>query len=218
VIHPAVRDLFESLGRHPAFEELVRKLNRNDTQQLSLSGLTATAKALYLVLLRETIERPLLVVVDGAKQAETLQELIGTYFDLLASGRDTQRPLTVPALDVLPHQNLSPHSEISEQRAIGLWRLSTREIPITLAPIQSVLLRTENREFYRQLALTLRVGEELAIEDIIAHLRSIGYEKRDPVEMVGEYSMRGAPPSCCGNWSWSRTSSRSRFISPHDLR
>jgi transcription-repair coupling factor (superfamily II helicase) len=191
VIHPAVRDLFESLGRHPAFEELVRKLNRNDTQQLSLSGLTATAKALYLVLLRETIERPLLVVVDGAKQAETLQELIGTYFDLLASGRDTQRPLTVPALDVLPHQNLSPHSEISEQRAIGLWRLSTREIPITLAPIQSVLLRTENREFYRQLALTLRVGEELAIEDIIAHLRSIGYEKRDPVEMVGEYSMRG---------------------------
>ncbi|HYP07065.1 MAG TPA: transcription-repair coupling factor [Bryobacteraceae bacterium] len=191
MIHPAVRDLFESLGRHPAFEELVRKLTREEAQQLSLSGLTTTAKALYLVLLREALERPLLVVVDGAKQAETLQELIGTYFDLLSSGRETQRPQTIPALDVLPHQGLSPHSEISEQRAIGLWRLSTREIPITLAPIQSVLLRTEGRDFYRQLALTLRVGEELSIEDIITHLRSIGYEKRDPVEMVGEYSMRG---------------------------
>jgi transcription-repair coupling factor (superfamily II helicase) len=191
VIHPAVRELFEDLARHPAFEELVRKLERSEAQQISISGLTPTAKALYLVLLWQALERPLLVIVDGAKQAEILQELIGTFFDLLASGRDAQRPQTIPALDVLPHQNLSPHSEISEQRAIGLWRLSTREIPITIAPIQSALLRTESREFYRQLALTLRVHEELPLEDVIAHLRSIGYEKRDPVEMVGEYSVRG---------------------------
>ena len=169
----------------------MRKLSREEVRPLSISGLTPTAKALYLVLLWQAVERPLLVIVDGAKQAEILQELIETFFDLLASGRDAQRPQTIPALDVLPHQNLSPHSEISEQRAIGLWRLSTREVPITLAPIQSALLRTEGRDFYRQLALTLRVGEELAIEDIVAHLRSIGYEKRDPVEMVGEYSVRG---------------------------
>jgi transcription-repair coupling factor (superfamily II helicase) len=191
VIHPAVRDLFESLARHPAFEEVVRKLSRDEVQHLSLSGLTPTAKALYLILLWQAVERPLLVIVDGAKQTEILQELIDTFFDLLASGRDAQRPQTIPALDVLPHQNLSPHSEISEQRAIGLWRLSTREVPVTLAPVQSALLKTEGRDFYRQLALTLRVGEELAIEDITAHLRSIGYEKRDPVEMVGEYSVRG---------------------------
>lgn len=169
----------------------MRKLRRGETRELSLSGLTATAKALYLVLLWQAAERPLLVIVDGAKQAEILEERIGAFFDLLASGRETQRPQTLPALDVLPHQNLSPHSEISEQRAIGLWRISTREVPITLAPIQSVLLRTESRDFYRQLALTLRVGEELALEDVITHLRSIGYEKRDPVEMVGEYSVRG---------------------------
>ena len=191
MIHPAVRDLFEGLERHPAFEEAVRKLSRDEAQHLSLSGLTATAKALYLVLLWQAVERPLLVITDGAKQTEVLQELVGTFFDLLASGREALRPQAIPALDVLPHQNMSPHSEIAEQRAIGLWRLSTREAPITLAPIQSALLRTETRDFYRQLALTLRVGEELAIEDITTHLRSIGYEKREPVEMVGEYSVRG---------------------------
>jgi transcription-repair coupling factor (superfamily II helicase) len=191
VIHPAVRDLFESLGRHPAFEEAVRKLDREQAQSISLSGLTTTAKALYLVLLWQALERPLLVVVDGAKQAETLQELTGTYFDLLASGRDVMSPQTIPALDVLPHQHLSPHSEISEQRAIGLWRLSTMDVPITIVPVQSALLRTESRDFYKQLALTLRVGEELPLDDILTHLRSIGYEQRDPVEMVGEYSMRG---------------------------
>src|SRR5205807_4151560 len=78
-----------------------------------------------------------------------------------------------------------------EQRAIGLWRLATKTVPITITPVASALLRTESREFYRQLALTLRTADEMALEDVIAHLESIGYERREPVEMVGEYSVRG---------------------------
>jgi transcription-repair coupling factor (superfamily II helicase) len=191
VTHPAIRDLFESLGRQPAFQELVRRLQRDDVQRLSFSGLTNAAKALYLVLLSQTLERPLLVIVDGNKQAEALFELVDTFYTLLSTGRDTQRPQMIPALDVLPSQNLSPHSEISEQRAIGLWRLSTRTVPITITPVASALLRTENREFYRQLALNLKVGDEIPLEDLTQHLESIGYEKREPVEMVGEYSVRG---------------------------
>ena len=91
-----------------------------------------------------------------------LQELVGTFFDLLATGRDAQRPANDPrarcpsspeSLAALRDQRTARH------RAVAL---STREVPITIAPIQSALLRTESREFYRQLALTLRVGEELA--------------------------------------------------------
>jgi transcription-repair coupling factor (superfamily II helicase) len=191
VTHPAIRDLFEGLARHPSFQELVRRIQREESSSLSLSGLTTTAKAIYLVVLAHHAERPLLVVVDGNKQAEALSELVGTFFDLLASSRDTQRPQLIPALDVLPFQNLSPHNEIAEQRAIGLWRLATRHVPITITPVASALLRTESREFYRQLALNLRVGDEIPLEDLITHLDSIGYEKREPVEMVGEYSVRG---------------------------
>ena len=55
----------------------------------------------------------------------------------------------------------------------------------------SAFLRTESPEFYRQLALVLRTGEEIPLDDLVQHLESIGYEKREPVEMVGEYSIRG---------------------------
>ena len=188
--HPAVRDLFDDLARVPAFQEIVRRLQRGE-QTLSLSGLTTTAKAVYLVLLARAAERPLLVIVDGNKQAESLFELVGTFHDLLTPARETGRPQILPALDVLPNQHLSPHDEISEQRAVALWRLATRTPPITVTPIASALLRTEQREFYRQLALTLKVGEEMALEDITAHLESIGYQRREPVELVGEYSVRG---------------------------
>src|SRR5580698_10542823 len=190
VTHPAIRDLFQSLSRDPAFQDAVSRLMRDPHARLSLSGLTTTAKALYIVLLWQATERNVVVVVDGNKQAEALDELVDTFFDLLVTS-DLPRPQTIPAMDVLPAQRMSPHSEISEQRAIGLWRMTSRKTSITITPVASALLRTEPAEFYRQLALTLRVGEEIPLEDLLAHLESIGYEKRDPVEMVGEYSLRG---------------------------
>ena len=188
--HPAIRDLFQSLARDAAFQEAAGRLTRDPQARLSLAGLTTTAKAIYIVLLWQATERNVVVVVDGNKEAETLSELVETFYELLVTG-DLPRPQTIPALDVLPAQRLSPHSEISEQRAIGLWRLASRKASITVTPVASALLRTEPAEFYRQLALTLRVGEEIPLEDLLAHLESIGYEKRDPVEMVGEYSLRG---------------------------
>jgi transcription-repair coupling factor (superfamily II helicase) len=190
VTHPAIRDLLQSLSREPAFQDAVSRLLHDPKAHVPLSGLTTTAKALYLVLLWQATERNLIVVVDGNKEAEALSELVDTFFDLLVTS-DLPRPQTIPALDVLPAQRMSPHSEISERRAVGLLRLATRKASITITPVASALLRTEAAEFYRQLALTLRVGEEIPLEDLLAHLESIGYEKRDPVEMVGEYSLRG---------------------------
>ncbi|MGE5570664.1 MAG: transcription-repair coupling factor [Rhodospirillales bacterium] len=180
------------MGKHPAFQELVRLLIAGTSPlKLSISGLTTTAKALYAVLLWQSVERPIIVVADGNRQAEALSEAIDTFFELLAGGRGVPKPQLLPALDVLPNQRMSPHAEISEQRAIALWRLAGERVPITVTPVASVLQRTETAEFYRQLALKLRVGDEIPLEDLTAHLESVGYERREPVEMVGEYSVRG---------------------------
>jgi len=191
VTHPATRELLQSASRQPAFQSLLQALTRSETGPFSLSGLVNTAKALYLVLLYQATEKPLFVLVDGNKQAETLLESAEVFFDLLLEGQNLPKPQLIPVLDVLPHQRLSPHNEIAEARAVGLWRLSAQRVPITVVPVASALLRTEAGAFYRQLALTLRVGEEIPLEDLIQHLESIGYERREPVEMVGEYSVRG---------------------------
>jgi transcription-repair coupling factor (superfamily II helicase) len=191
VTHPATRELLQSAARQPEFQALLQALTRGEHGPFSISGLVNTAKALYLVLLYQATEKPIFVLVDGNKQAETLLESTEVFFDLLLEGQNLPKPHLIPALDVLPHQKLSPHNEISETRAVGLWRLSTHRIPITIVPLASALLKIESASFYRQLALTLRVGEEIPLEDLIQHLESIGYERREPVEMVGEYSVRG---------------------------
>ncbi len=68
--HPAVRDLFHTLNRHEAFQELIAKLVRREPGPFALSGLTPAAKALYLVLAWQATEKPLLVLADGNQRAE----------------------------------------------------------------------------------------------------------------------------------------------------
>jgi len=189
--HPATHELLQSAARQSSFQQLLQLLTRGERGPFAVSGLVATAKALYLTLLYQATEKPIFVLVDGNKEAETLLESVEVFFDMFFEGRDLPPPQLIPALDVLPHQNMSPHNEIEEKRAVGLWRLSAQKIPITIAPVASALLRTESAEFYSQLALILRTGEELSLEDLVQHLESIGYERREPVEMVGEYSVRG---------------------------
>src|SRR5262249_33562103 len=148
MIHPATRDLFQSVARQPDFQTLLQRLTRGERGPFSIAGLVTTAKALYLSLLYQATERPLIVLVDGNKQAETLLESTEVFFEIFFEGRDLPSPHLIPALDVLPHQRLSPHNEIAEKRAVGLWRLSSQKVPITIVPLASALLRTESADFY----------------------------------------------------------------------
>ncbi|MEJ5369146.1 MAG: transcription-repair coupling factor [Bryobacteraceae bacterium] len=189
--HPAVRDLFESLSRSPAFQKLLRALAAQAAERVCLSGLTPTAKALCTALIWHALEQPLLVITESQRSAEAWQEALETFLGILHRGAAAPRPLLIPAWDVLPGQGLSPHNEIKEQRAAGLCRMAAGRASIVLAPVDSALQRLRPPHEYLNLAVTLRKGEETPMEDLAAHLVSIGYRRREPVEMEGEFSIRG---------------------------
>ncbi len=183
-----IRDLLLTVAAKPEFQEVLERLKGAD-RTISLGGLTVAAKALLLALLWNNVRQTILVVTDGNREAETLLEATNAFLTLLEP--DGLRAQMIPALDVLPHQKLTPHSEILEQRAIGLWKLATGRASITIAPVSSAMLRVAPPSFYQQLVLTLKENEEVALDDLALHLNRIGYEPREPVEMVGEYSVRG---------------------------
>ena len=90
-----------------------------------------------------------------------------------------------------PARNYRPIPRSPASAPSGCGDCPNGHAPLTIAPVASALLRVSPAEDYRRLALELRVSDELPLDSIEAHLQSIGYEKRDPVEMVGEYSIRG---------------------------
>jgi transcription-repair coupling factor (superfamily II helicase) len=181
------------LARNVAFQSLAGKVGSAAGPNLfRLSGLTLTAKAIYAVLLHAATRRPQLLIVDGNKQAEALYPLLRTFSDLLAPGNEPGNPpLLLPALDVLPGQSMSPHAEILAARASVLGQLSNGYSGITVVPVAAALMRMDHPATYRQLAQKLHVKDEVPLDDLALHLESVGYEKNDPVEMAGHYSIRG---------------------------
>jgi transcription-repair coupling factor (superfamily II helicase) len=204
MILPFVREFFADVPKLPAFARAVSQL-RNPQRALSgrdgvevedgagrirVSGLTPTGKALFYSLLQQTTSRPLVIVVSDNRASDELLPVVRSLVEL--SG--TALPgavVALPAYDVLPFQNQSPHPEIQEARASALWKIATGAAEIVITPLAAAAMRLRESDFYADLAKVLRRGEMIDSERLIQHLRVIGYSQVDVVEMPGEFAHRG---------------------------
>ncbi len=189
MILPFVREVFAELEHSSAFERAQRHLSLG-TGRRRVSGLTATARSLYLPLLARAARQPVIAIVADNKAAEALEPTLRAGCELTGA-IDPDGVVRFPAHDVLPFENLSPHPDVQEQRAAALWKLATGGVSILIAPAEAAALRLFNRDYYASLAVTLRRGEEIDVEVLTAHLASVGYTQMDLVEMPGQFTRRG---------------------------
>jgi transcription-repair coupling factor (superfamily II helicase) len=189
MILPFVREIFAELELSSGFERVRRHLSLG-TGRRRVSGLTATARALYLPLMARAAKQPVIVIVADNKAAEALEPLLKAGCELTGAV-DPARVVRFPAHDVLPFENLSPHPDVQEQRAAALWKLSSGAVDVLIAPVESAALKLFDLEYYAGLAVTLKRSEEVDIEVLTAHLASVGYTQVDLVEMPGQFTRRG---------------------------
>jgi transcription-repair coupling factor (superfamily II helicase) len=189
MILPFVRELMADLQSSVAFERARRHL-AGGTGRRRVSGLTATARALYLPAFVKAGGAPALMLVSDNKAAEALQVAVLAACELTGA-LNPDEVLRLPAHDVLPFENVSPHPDIQEQRAVALWKLATGSAKLVIAPVEAVCMRLFPRDYYAALALRLRVGEEYLPDMLVDHLVSVGYTRVDVVEMPGQVTIRG---------------------------
>ena len=190
MILPFVRDLFLELEK----DELFRTGLRATRGTLRLTGLTDTARWLYAALLARASSaaaRPVLLFTTNNKQAEAAFDVLATFYELLNPGAGRGSVVLLPAHDTLPYEGLSPHPDISEKRAIALWKLARGQARVVVAPLAAAAMRLQPPEFYAELAQVARRGDELPLEALVSHLEAVGYLRLEPVEMVGQFSVRG---------------------------
>jgi transcription-repair coupling factor (superfamily II helicase) len=189
MILPFVRDLLADLENSPSFEQARRHLSFARGRR-RVSGLTSSARALYIPLFARAANAPVVVVVPDNKAADTLQVALRAGCDLTGA-IPPNRVLNLPAHDVLPFENLSPHPEIQEQRAATLWKMATGGASVVIAPVEAAAMKLFPRHFYGGLAQVLRRGDEVDVDTLLAHLAGVGYTPMDIVEMPGQYTRRG---------------------------
>ncbi len=189
MILPFVREFFAELDKSAPMDR-VRQPLASGVGRRRISGLTATARAIYLPLLVRTAKAPVFVVVSDNRAAEALHLTVQAACDLTGE-LDRNAVVRLPAHDVLPFENLSPHPDIQEQRAVTLWKIARGAAKLIILPIESACYRVFSTQHYANLTCTLRRGEETDPETLVEHLASVGYQPVDMVEMRGQYALRG---------------------------
>jgi len=189
MVLPFVRDLFADVEKLPAFSRVASHL-KEGAGRIRVSGLIPTAKAMLLVLMQKAVARPLIIVVADNRAADEMVPVLQAFCELTGAA-DSDSVVSLPNHDVLPFQNLSPHPEIQEERAVALWKIATGAASFVISPIAATALRLRSAEYYANLARTVRRGEMLDIDSLLPHLNTVGYHSTDVVEMPGEYALRG---------------------------
>ena len=184
-----VRELFADVEKLSAFTRAASHL-KEGTGRIRVSGLTPTAKALLLALWQRRAERPQIFVVTDNRAVEELVPMLQGFCELTGAC-DPEAVVGLPARDVLPFQNLSPHPELQEERATALWKIAAGTASIVVTPVAAAAIRLRSADYYADLARTIRRGESLDTDALLAHLNTVGYLAADVVEMPGQYALRG---------------------------
>jgi transcription-repair coupling factor (superfamily II helicase) len=189
MILPFVRDLLTDLEHCDPFERVRRHLALAAGRK-RVSGLTATARALYLPLFARVAQTPVVVIVADNKAADVLHLTLRAACELTGA-IEAERVLRLPAHDVLPFENMSPHPDLQEQRASVLWKIATGAASIVIVPVEAASMRVFPADYYANLGRILRRDEEIDMDELTTHLASVGYSPMDIVEMPGQFTRRG---------------------------
>jgi len=188
-----LRSLLDPILEHAAFRGVLQTLTEaapGAGAQVTLSGLTSSAKGLVVAGVACQLSRPVIVLTADNETAANLQRTTSTFAHWLDPG-SSQSVLTFPSLDCSPYEGRSPHGEILERRAVALWSVTQRQVRALVTPVSAALGRFRERAFYSSLALEIKAGDELTLEDLAEHLSGVGYEREEPVSDAGQYSVRG---------------------------
>ena len=167
--------------------ELFEKLSEQVAEVKSLEGLhQADAALVFSALFRQSPGLFLWLCLDN-RQAEKVAENL--RFFLPKACQD--RILVIPGAAADPYRGLSPHPEIAERRALGLWRLLRGYRGFVVTTVASMATRLPSPVDFSSHCLRLEVGNCMPLDQLLAKLRENGYMREDPVSEVGEYSWRG---------------------------
>src|SRR5207247_500374 len=117
--------------------------------------------------------------------------------DALGSRLPGERVAYFPAWETLPHERISPGSDTSGRRLAVLRRLAhpdpaaprTGPLSVVVTPIRG-LLQPIVGGLGDIAPVSLRAGQEAALDDVLASLVEIGYTRTDLVERRGEMAVR----------------------------
>ncbi|HEY9450778.1 MAG TPA: transcription-repair coupling factor [Gemmatimonadaceae bacterium] len=179
----ALPTILDAMSALPAFTRLL-DLIPAPGGGVAVKGLHGSSDAALCATLQQQLgpSRFLAVV------AQTLPDAERWLADLTALGDPDQIALYPPREGF---GEVEPHLEVAGERVETLERVARGEVAILITTSRAVQERTRLSDTVRATRLELRVGDVRRLEDVVAHLETVGFERVQLVEDVAQFSVRG---------------------------
>ncbi|MDX1923711.1 MAG: transcription-repair coupling factor [Rickettsiaceae bacterium] len=128
----------------------------------------------------------ILLLTSSQDEAVRFSEYLSFFFP-------EEKIITLPSLDNLPYDRVSPSKKIIAERArsIGLIASSQRSNAIIISPGVNILTKYPSKKDIGDFVLVIRVGETLSQKKLETFLVENNYEKNSVAIDPGDYSSKG---------------------------
>lgn len=184
---------FQPAGSQP---EAIKKLNEKRPGKSTLLGVTGSGKTFTMANVIAKQNKPTLILCPNKTLAAQLYEEFSLFFPenkvcYFVSYYDYYQPESyLPAQDIYIPKETKVNSEIERLRIETTASLVNRNDVIVISSVSSIY-SLGNPADYKNLALTLNVGQKISRMDLIRQLIFIQYARNDVDKRSGTFQVLG---------------------------
>lgn len=187
---------FEPAGDQPqAIEALIRGLHEDRRYQV-LMGVTGSGKTFTMASVIAALGRPTMVISHNKTLAAQLYGEFKEFFPhnavhYFVSYYDYYQPEAyIPQRDIYIEKDASINQEIDRLRLAATSALVSRRDVVIVASVSSIY-GLGSPEDYRKMMVSLRVGQMVDRDEMLARLVDIQYDRNDVAFESGKFRVRG---------------------------
>ncbi len=184
---------FKAAGSQP---EAIKQLGTGRPGKSTLMGVTGSGKTYTIANVIANQDKPVLILSPNKTLAAQLYEEFSLFFPenkvcYFVSYYDYYQPESyLPAQDIYIPKETKINSEIERLRVESTASLVNRRDTIVIASV-SCIYSLGNPADYRNLALALKVGQEISRGELIRQLIFIQYKRNEIAQDAGHFSVIG---------------------------
>ena len=178
-----MNSLIEHILENNKIKDILNKLSTNKNINITLSGLTDSAKAHILYALTCVGNKNSFVVCSNIMQANKMMQDLKTVSDV--------EIIYFPARKLEYYEIDTESKEIENQRMYAIEKLLSGEKNIIVTTVDILTEKMYPSDTYKKLDVVIEKNKSVNLENLIKNLVTLGYERADIVEGKGQFAIRG---------------------------
>lgn len=177
-----IKSFLTYLHKSKEYDFLLEQVAKGkDTQ---IYGITGSQKSLLAALLVAETGPSLLYIVETPQRAKEVFDDLNN----LLTGKTVHY---FPTLDLLPFEVIAQSRETQQKRLEALESLAAGEHVIVVTTLEAFSKCLLEPKLFKSAVFTLRVGQQIQMDDLLQRLIAAGYQRVEQVEERGQVSVRG---------------------------